>query len=309
MKPKVLMAVDGSENAQNAMRYAAGLLNRFPECGCTLIHVLPIFPNYLLDETQSNPKFNQIVKLVMVQNSEQSKAILENSRQLLIKLGLKAESIDTISHTRTKGKVKDIIEMGQALKVDAIIAGYRGWDRKKYTVMGSNCAKLIENSGQIPVWIVDGAIHPRRFLVAVDMDDSAQRIVDFLAHMAGCLQDIQITFYHVLHNFFLSDMAPGITDVSEIDEIVEQREKQVVEAFWSKTLEQLTAAGLKPDQLKIKSPPRKNEIGRMIVAEAESENYDTLILGRTGGGGNVYFGHLARYVSERLEQRALWIVG
>lgn len=309
MNKKVLMAVDGSENAQNAMLYAAGLLKRFPECHYTLVHVTPIFPLYLMDQTQSHSHFNEIVKLVMNQHHVRSKAILEASRELLVNMGIKSENIDTISHTRVKGKVKDIIEMGQSLQADAIVAGYRGWDRKKYTVMGSNCAKLIENSAQTPVWIVDGAVRPRRFLVAVDMDDSARRIVDYLARMADCLQDTHITFYHVLHNFFLSDMAPGIAGLSDIDELVAQREKQVVETFWSQTLEKLTAAGLTSGQLEIKSPARKNEIGRMIVAEAENNEYDTLVLGRTGGDEAAYFGHLARYVSERLEQRALWIVG
>jgi nucleotide-binding universal stress UspA family protein len=309
MNKKVLMAVDGSENAQNAMLYAAGLMKRYPDCHYTLVHVTPIFPLYLMDQTDAHSHFNEIVKLVMNQHSVRSKAILESSREMLVSMGIKPENIDTISHTRVKGKVKDLIEMGHSLQVDAIIAGYRGWDRKKYTVMGSNCAKLIENSGHTPIWIVDGAVRPRRFLVAVDMDESAQRIVDYTATLAECLQDVHITFYHVLHNFFLSDMAPGIAGVADIDELVANREKQVVEDFWSESLAKLTAAGFTSEQLEMKSPPRKNEIGRMIVAEAENNEYDTLVLGRTGGDEAAYFGHLARYVSERLEQRALWIVG
>jgi|AMWB02.1.fsa_nt_gi nucleotide-binding universal stress UspA family protein len=309
MNKHVLMAVDGSENAQNAMLYAAGLLKGFPECQYTLVHVTPIFPLYLMDQTQTHSHFNEIVKLVMNQHQVRSKAILESSRQLLVTMGINPDHIDTISHTRVKGKVKDIIDMAQSLQVVAIVAGYRGWDRKKYTVMGSNCAKLIENSANAAVWVVDGAVRPRRLLVAVDMDDSARRIVDYLAQLADCLQDVHLTFYHVLHNFFLSDMAPGIAGVADIDELVANREKQVVETFWSESLAKLTAAGYKSEQLEMKSPPRKNEIGRMIVAEAENNEYDTLVLGRTGGDEAAYFGHLARYVSERLEQRALWIVG
>lgn len=309
MSKKVLIAVDGSDNAQNAMLYAASLLRRYAECHCTLVHVLPIFPNYLMDEAHANPRFNDIVKRVMNQNSAQSQAILAKSREMLSQAGIKPQNIDTVSHTRIRGKVKDIIELGQNLQVDAIIAGYRGWDRKKYTVMGSNCAKLIENSGTTPIWIVDGATQPRRFLVAIDMDATAQRIVDYLARMGAGLQDIQITFYHVLHNFHLSDMAPSIDGITEIDEVITQREKHVVDSFWSQALERLTAAGFKSEQLQLKTPDRKNEIGRMIVAEAENNAFDTLVIGRTGGDEAFYFGHLARYVSERLEERALWIVG
>lgn len=309
MNKKVLMAVDGSENAQNAMLYAAGLMKRYPDCHYTLVHVTPIFPLYLMDQTQENSHFNQIVKLVMTQHDLRSKAILESAREMLVNIGISSENITTISHTRVKGKVRDIIEMGHSLDADMIVAGYRGWDRKKYTVMGSNCAKLIENSAQTPVWIVDGNVRPRRFLVAIDMDESAQRIVDYIATLADALQDVQITFYHVLHNFFLSDMAPGIAGIADIDELVAEREKQVVKKFWADSVDKLTAGGFNAEQLEIKAPERKNEIGRMIVAEAENNDFDTLVLGRTGGDESAYFGHLARYVSERLEQRALWIVG
>lgn len=47
----------------------------------------------------------------------------------------------------------------------------------------------------------------------------------------------------------------------------------------------------------------------MILEQAESGRYDTVVMGRSGVGKAFYFGRVARYVSERITGLALWLIG
>ncbi len=47
----------------------------------------------------------------------------------------------------------------------------------------------------------------------------------------------------------------------------------------------------------------------MIIEEAENNNYETVVLGRRGSNKAYYFGSVSRYVSERLLDHAIWIIG
>jgi nucleotide-binding universal stress UspA family protein len=47
----------------------------------------------------------------------------------------------------------------------------------------------------------------------------------------------------------------------------------------------------------------------MIIDEAEKNDFDTVIIGRTGSDKAFYFGNVARYVSERIAERAVWVAG
>lgn len=47
---------------------------------------------------------------------------------------------------------------------------------------------------------------------------------------------------------------------------------------------------------------------KQIIQKIERNDYDTLILGRRGQGRTYYLGSVARYITERISGRAVWIV-
>jgi nucleotide-binding universal stress UspA family protein len=261
-----------------------------------------------LEAAKSDPKVNGALKQVIEHNTLKSNEILDQSKQLLMEQGINERCIDTLSQSRIEGLAKDLIELAHKEKYDAIVAGRKGLARFQEIFMGTTTAKLMEYSGDIPVWIVDGDIRPQRFLIAVNLDATAAHIIDYLCRMCRNMDDVHLTFYHVVDNFKLSDVSPSIAEAAEIDALIENYKNQAIERFWSDATRRLTDAGLRADQLEIKTPRRSAKIGRMIIAETEQHQYDTVVLGRSGSDKIFYFGNVARYVSERLEALALWMI-
>jgi nucleotide-binding universal stress UspA family protein len=49
-------------------------------------------------------------------------------------------------------------------------------------------------------------------------------------------------------------------------------------------------------------------VGKMILAEAKKGNYGTVVVGRRGADQSRFFGSVSRYVTERITDRAMWLV-
>ena len=309
MQKRLLIAVDGSSHANNALRYAARLLKRYADHHCLIFHARPIIGRSFLEAAKCDPRVDGALQQVIEYNTLKSHEILEHSKNLLIAQGINESSIDILSQSRIEGLAKDLIELAHKEKYDAIVAGRKGLARFQEIFMGTTTAKLMEYSGDIPVWIVDGDIHPKRFLIAVNTDSTAAHIIDYLCRMCRDMEDAVLTFYHVVDNFKVSDVSPSIPEAAEIDTLIENYKNKTLERFWSDITRALTDAGLRTDQLKLKTPHRNAKIGRMIVAETEQHEYDTVVLGRSGSDKIFDFGNVARYVSERLEALALWMIG
>jgi len=309
MQKRILIAVDGSAHAKNALMYAAGFASPAADLYYALFHVQPIISQYFLDEAKTDPKIEEALKNVTDENTLASQEMLQKSKELLIGAGIHETNIVCVSQTRMLGLTRDIIEYGRKHRFDTIVAGRRGLSRLQKVFMGSTSAKLIEHSGPIPVWIVDGEVRPRRVLVAVDVQDPSSAVLDHIALMFAGITSVHLTFYHVLQNLRLGEIAPFTPGIAEIEQTIELHEKQTIADYWAATTQRLRSAGFKEEQLSIRAVRRTTKTAKMIIEEAEQNEFDTVIIGRTGSDKAFYFGNVARYVSERLTGRALWIIG
>jgi nucleotide-binding universal stress UspA family protein len=309
MQKKLLIAVDGSLQARSALIYAAGFLTRGRGLRGTLFHVQPIISQYLLDEARTNPKINESLKKAIDQNTVLSHDMLDGCKKLMVQEGVDPALIDTVSQTRMLGLTKDIIEHSRKNLFDAMVIGRRGLSRVQEVFMGSTSAKLVEHSGGIPVWVVDGQVRPRRFLIAVDNIESAKLIVDHLCFVCAGMTDLELTFFHVPQSIKDHEAMASLTASTEVDELIARSEKQLLDSFWPQAVKQLISAGLESDQLGLITPAKSAKIGKMIIEEAKNNNYDTIVLGRRGSNKAYYFGSVSRYVTERLSEHAIWIVG
>ncbi len=309
MKKKILIAVDGSTHARNGLLYAADLLSKSSDFHCGLIHIQPMISQYLFDEAGIDPKVGKALQRVLEYNRAQSEEILEKSKQLLLSHGISGSAVETISHPRTLGLAKDIIEHAHKHLYDAIVTGRRGLSRVQKIFMGSISTKLAEFSSGNPVWIIDGEIRPRRFLVAVDVAAPWLHLLDHLSLICEGMEEIHLTFIHVLPNQSLDGIDPLFPGMDEVGAMIAHNERQMVERFWAEATHTLAAAGLQRHQMEMLTPTKTGRIGRMILDETEGQAYDTVVIGRRGSGQAFYFGSVSRYVAERLTGHALWVLG
>jgi nucleotide-binding universal stress UspA family protein len=308
MEKKILIAVDDSQYAKNALSYAAGILTRTAGYRCTLIHVLPTISHYLMEEARTNPRINETIKLVIDENTIQSKKILEKAKEIMVRAGIAPEAVETLSHLRMQGLAKDIIEYARKHLFDAIVVGRRGLSRLQLVFMGSVSAKLVEHSADVPVWVVDGNQRAERILVAIDNSPMSMEIVDYLCGICGGIKDVQLIFYHVPHAMDDQEMAPLVSIFSEIDSIIARNEKHLVDIFWPEATRRLRDAKIPPEQVEFVKPVKTAKIGKMILEAAATFNCDTIVIGRRGSHEAYYFGSVSRYITERSDDFTIWVV-
>ena len=195
MLKKILIAVDESLHAKNALLYAANF-NQNNSLQLTLLNVQPFVSDFSMFEINNDPIFAGELDQIRARNESNSNMILQEHKNTLINEGIKEKNVNTVSQTRALGLAKDIIDYGRKHRFNAVAIGRRGISRIQKVFMGSASAKLMEHADTLPVWIIDGAVRPRRFLVAVNLNSTA--VIDYIAQMCQGMPDIHLTFYYVL---------------------------------------------------------------------------------------------------------------
>ena len=113
----------------------------------------------------------------------------------------------------------------------------------------------------------------------------------------------------MFEEFSLQSIAPFTPGISEIEKNFEIYKKQAIERLKEDVKQGLANRGIEENAFEIKTTLRTAKTARMIVEEVENNDYDTVVLGRTGRGKAFYFGSVSRHVSERLTDHALWLIG
>ena len=263
--------------------------------------------DYFVSIPKSDPIMTEEMDRVLAEIESKSLNILRENKKTLINMGIKNSSITTVSQKRELGLAKDIIVYGLNNKFNAVVIGRRGISRIQKVFMGSTSAKVMGHAYKLPVWIVDGEVRPRRFLVTVNLNSTA--LVDYIVHMCKGMHNIHITFFYVKERFRLSGISPNTTNAIQLDMIIDRQELDLLEHWWTDTMNRLKSVGFNEAQMELKTVQRTGKTGKMILDEIENHTYDTVIIGRTGSGKAYYFGSVSWYVSERLTGHALWIIG
>ena len=125
-KTKVLIAVDGSENAMDAVRYAGQFFD--PErTDMTLIHIMAELPD-MVDDLKTIASIDPAALETDAWHqkmAEQTRQMMAAAESILIGIGYEKASIHIIIRTRENGVAKDITaECGK--DYDALILGRRG---------------------------------------------------------------------------------------------------------------------------------------------------------------------------------------
>jgi nucleotide-binding universal stress UspA family protein len=314
---RLLIAVDGSEQSFEAVRYASRVLS--PEkTEVVLFHVESKIPESFWDIEQ-DPSFRHRLAPVVAWDMQQSKALeefMERCRQIFVDQGVPGQAIDVKIQERQIGIARDIAREAQGA-YDAVVVGRWGMSKMKDLVWGSIANKLVGHLIHLPVWVVGGSPQPGKYLVAVDGSDEAMRAVDYVGTMlAGT--DCEVTLFHVLRGFEYLSLAyegdfvpsPEIMGSEEIREEFHKAE-EATKAVFHEAESRLEKVGLKKDQIQNKMVTGATSRAKAIVAEAKNEGYHTIVVGRRGLSRVVEFfmGRVSSKVVQLAKEMAIWVVG
>jgi nucleotide-binding universal stress UspA family protein len=314
---RLLIAVDGSEQSFEAVRYASQVLPP-GKMKVVLFHVQSKIPESFWD-IEKDPSFRHRLAPVAAWAMQQEKAMeefMERSRQLFVNRGVASEAVHVKIKERQAGIARDIAR--EALgDYDAVVVGRWGVSKLKDLVWGSVANKLAGHLVQSPMWVVGGSPQPGKYLVAMDGSSEAMRAVDYVGSMlAGT--DCAVTLFNVLRGFefllagFEGSIVPDAQIVGEESLQGEfQRAEEAMKSVFAEALERLEKAGLNSDQINTKTVTGAASRAKAIVEEASTGGYGTIVLGRRGLSRveEFFMGSVSNKVIQLAKEMAIWVVG
>jgi nucleotide-binding universal stress UspA family protein len=303
---KILLAIDGSEYAQHAVRYV-GDLGPFHKMDVTLFNVFANIPETYRD-LDKDPQFSQAAREVRAWEMQQKKLIQESmdkARLVLIRAGIPQSSIKINIQNKMKGIARDIISEAQN-GYNAVVVGRKGMNTFQEIVMGSVATKVVQKLSFLPLLMIGSVPADKKLLVAMDGSENALQAVDFVADTLGGF-DFQITLFHAVRGD--RSMPSSIAGLFLPVESAEDAHKTMDNAF-DRAQHRLMEAGFKQDQIVTKVVTGVPSRAGAIVAEARAGNYGTIVIGRRGltRVQEFFMGRVSTKVIHTIRNRAVWVV-
>ncbi len=299
-KQRILLAVDGSDQAFEAVRYVSQLFppNRLE---VVLFHVTSKIPESFWD-IEKNPTFRHQLAPVAAWAVQQQTAIQEfmvKSRQLFVEKGVPEEAVSIKSQERQVGIARDIVREAQK-DYDSVVVGRWGVSKLKDLVWGSIANKLVGHLTHIPLCVVGGAPEAGKILVALDTSEEGMGTVDYVGTMVDGT-DWGVTLFHVIRglDFVLPETGEILQDI-----------EGAVKALLEQAVGRLEKAGLRPEQISTKTASGVASRAKAIVEEGKNGGYGTIVVGRRGLSRveEFFMGSVSSKVMQLAQEMAVWVV-
>ncbi len=305
---RLLLATDGSLHALKALKYV-GFMFKGRNIDIRVIHVLPPLPPILKEHRPLDKDFTEwqakYKEKWVKTHQEQVKGILEETRQTLLRFGIKEDGIEMEAYPGRTTVAKDLCFYARGGAFDALILGRRGISKIEELVVGSTCERVIHAEEMIPVCIVTGDVNSKKVLIPVDASACAERAVRHAGLILTGLPDISITLLHILTEPYLHYWED--IDTNFWERLVKEKTARVV-PFLDKAEQMLLSAGIPKEAIKIKLK-QKASVTRKILTEQKEGNYGTIIMGRRGLSGlREFIGSISKKVLTQVTNCSLWLV-
>jgi nucleotide-binding universal stress UspA family protein len=162
---RILLAVDGSEHSERAVRYVAKLVGRQPDCRVHLLHVVEPMPPAALETRGSNDPAEEDRQGAALEAAERrwieehasgSTQMLEALRAILLEAGLGAEQVSTGARApMPEDKVADVLlAEARAQGHGTIVVGRRAlpWYREMFARHVGDA--LLEHLEGRALWVI-----------------------------------------------------------------------------------------------------------------------------------------------------------
>ncbi|MCK4390422.1 MAG: universal stress protein [Desulfobacterales bacterium] len=308
MEKKILLPVADCMYSDQAVKYAARICFGAKDVNYTLFNVQPLIPEILIQEANTDARAKAEVNELVRSNREAAQRTVEKYQDLMLRQGISEDRINTVTEPRQLGMAKDILNLAERGRYDAILLGRRGLARTEQFFIGPTAAKVIEHALEIPVWVIDGESTSMKILLAVDGSDNSLRVVDYVVSMVGSASEIRLTLFHVvpyLRHYY------GVAFEREkphLQEYLERGDKHRMEKFYEEAHKRLNKAGLKEGQIEIKTNTRSYHISTAILDEAREGGYGTVVIGRRGTRKAFFIGGAPMRLVHKISNQALWVV-
>lgn len=315
-KKRILIAVDGSKQSFEAVRYV-GLMLAQGRAEITLFHVLNLIPENFSDAESGFESLQQTVDFQTweLQQKKSIEDFMEQSTRLLVSQGYSKDALSVIIEERQVGVARDI--MREASKgYDALALGRRGLSDLKGLLFGSIANKLVSHLQQVPVWVVGGRPDPNKILIAMDQSQGAMRALEYVGEIIRDCH-LELLLFHVSRGMVVPRAGyegPVLPQQEQYwfekaKEHFNRAEKEM-EILFKQCIEKMEKKGVDVSRISSKIVPGVYSRAGAIFGEAQEGGYGTIVMGRRGLSRVEEFvmGRVSSKVLQLAEEMAVWVV-
>ncbi len=292
-RTKILLAMDGSDQAFEAARYVSQLFAP-NQIDVVLFHVTTKIPESFWD-LEEDPEL--MLKEAAFSGSEhqRQKALqesLEGARQLFLDRGVPENAVKVKIQERKIGIARDIFHQSQH-DYDAVVVGRWGMSLLKDFLWGSIADKLLGRLTHVPLCVVGGTPQVGKILVGLDSSEGAMRAVDYLGTMVSPYGEI--TLYHA---------------VRAADEEIFRKAEESIKSVFEEATSRLENAGFRRSQITTRTATGVLSRAGAVIQYALKGEYGTIVVGRRGLSEVEEFpmGRVSNKVIHMARELAVWVV-
>ena len=192
---------------------------------------------------------------------------------------------------------------------DGILLNCHGRSRVEAFFMGEVSLKLLECSGNSPVWLLRGNVKEKDVLVAVDNSENALRAIDYAGFMFNGIKS-RIVLFHTKRSLRRFLPKSIFEDIPGIEQLWSETAEEEIAPVMGKAKQMLVSAGIEESRIQVETAEGSRSPAKDVLAAADRHGCGTIILGRQGCSCNNEFtmGSIARKVIEAATDKAIWVV-
>jgi nucleotide-binding universal stress UspA family protein len=292
-KTRILLAVDGSDQAFEAAHYVSQLFapNRID---VILFHVATKIPESFWD-VEEDPKLMLKEASPSASEHQQEDKIQERmkrARQLFLDRGVPEDAVEVKIQEPKVGIARDIFHESQH-DYNAVVVGRWGMSLLKDFLWGSIADKLLGRLTHVPLCVVGGTPQVGKVLVGLDASEGAMRAVDYVGTMVGAY--LEVTLYHA---------------VRALDEEMFHKAEESMKSVFEKATSRLETAGFGRNQITTRTATGVLSRAGALIHYALKGEYGTIVVGRRGLSEVEEFsmGRVSNKVIHMAKELAVWVV-
>ncbi len=307
---RLLIAVDGSDQSMDAVKYAVNMVPR-EAFEIVLFHVFSKIPESHWD-LEKNPQMHQNLLSIRSWEMKQEEMIgqfMQRARETIVKAGFPAEDVQLRTQERKEGIARDILAESRKGYV-AVVAARRGGNRLWNSLfMGSVTNKLVERISHTSVWIASGAPLGNKILIALDNSEGAMKAVAHVRRVfSGAPREIML--FHAVRRPQPFSMAAGEAFFDEMETAKIDEAKSVMDSVFREATAQLVEGGVSESAISTKIITGVGSRAESIVGEAVQGGYGTIVVGRRGLSNvqEFFMGRVSTKVMQMAREQAVCVV-
>jgi nucleotide-binding universal stress UspA family protein len=310
MEKKLLIAVDGSIYSSNTLHYLEQLFAQLKDIRFHLLTVITCNPSETASAWLDESDLASTLSKEEQKRYASAKRFLNKAVDRLARNGIAQDQVTIevkISMTNPAAEVLNVARKGM---FDALVIGRRGVSKLEKLFMGSVSCTTFEKCHDVPIWIVDGQVDSRKFLVPVDGSNFTLNALDHLCFILQNNPYAEITLFHSAAMFaqkqtLKMNFCPRFLQHEWCEAHLDDEDLYFL-APW----QMLINSGFPPERIHRYETKKGMYPSRQIVRQALIDDFGTIVMGRRSREiEKGVFGSVTEKVMAMSVDTAVWVVG